>query len=262
MFDPRNEGVKRGLDGMPWKGALPVVCLLVVLVVSPVAASADLGDAGDAVPTTDRDRCRQLVDEPSPVPDRSVDAEDQDRPAVLRFSITPAEQRVERGSTGVFLVCLAHPGTNDRTVSPVVLFSHSGDGSAAMHVVGRDDSDPSITGTGAYPLSVPVENGVGRFVYAKDLAPGEVRQFSLVVSDAAGTGTYDVRVETLGTQAVPAEAELQVVCPWSCAVGQVVGFVGGNLLAVLGLFVALAGVVLTLVGPQRTRSYLGKWRKK
>lgn len=192
---------------------------------------------------------------------------------VLRISIAPKERRVTRGDSDIFLVCIANPPKYNQTVSGVMtIIRHNGVTEDNMSAVGPSLTIPTKNHVGLQPIDTPWTVGEGHGFAVKSIEPGEVVQYTIVVSDLPQTGERNLITEVDYHYSVAGErknhtvkrmAQLNVVCPPSCALSAGVSVVKEILwkhpellLLIVGTVFTILGVLIALIGPQKVRKML------
>lgn len=237
------------------KAAVVVIVLVSVAVTVPFLLSDGVPDSRPLPGSCD-----------APVSEPEIEGPTGDLPPTLAFDVVPQTRQIEPNQTAVFLVCVANPRENNRTVNPILTFWHSGSSRNAIHVVGRDvASIPTGDHVGILPLDVRFDDGRGRYVAGEPLDPGEVTQYTIVASNLSETGQYVIRAKAgeyryFGTN----EIELNVVCSPSCTIAAAIGTVerflaeyGTFIVAVLGTAFTILAVLIQLYGRKRTLTALG-----
>ncbi|WP_128478787.1 hypothetical protein [Halorussus pelagicus] len=191
---------------------------------------------------------------------------------ILQLSIAPQERQVVRGESELFVICIANPAQHDQAMRNVIVYiEHDGSEEDNMSAIGPSLLIPTDNRIGMKPLDSSWDGGKrwGHGFALEEIEPGEVVQYTVVVSDVPETGKREIITEVdydfsiagnTSNHTVSEIAQLRVECPPSCALDA--GIVAGEeflrkylelILLVLGTLFTILGVIIALVGPRKVR---------
>lgn len=238
-----------------------VIFVLAVAVAGAVGFGtlAELPDTRSLPETCDAPFSAPRIGEPRP-----------GQPPTLAIDVVPQTRQVNQNRTAVFHVCIGNPKENNQSVDPIVALWHSGEETDRMYIVGPDVSlIPTDNHVGKLPMDVPINGGMGRYIYGGTLEPGEITQYTIVASNLTETGRYDVQAEPLDLPDIGHnEGTLTVACSLSCAIAVGIEAVerfldeyGMLILGILGTSFTILGVLVSLYGSETVLSALRFWKE-